>query len=212
MSSIIRLAVAGDGPALADIYRPAITESAISFELEPPDGVEMASRVARIIDRTPWLVYERDGDVIGYAYASPHRDRAAYQWSVEVSAYVHRDARRTGAARALYTSLFAALVVQGFRNSYAGITLPNAASVGLHTAVGFTPVGVYRGVGYKFGTWHDVGWFERPLAARIPDPPSPRMLRECRDDPSLVASLSAGLEAPRPPEAGVHMNARAARR
>ena len=193
MPTLIRLATASDGPALAEIYRPAITESAISFELEPPDGNEMATRVAKIIDRTPWLVLERDGAVIGYAYASPHRDRAAYQWSVEVSAYVHRDAWRTGAARAMYSSLFAVLVMQRFRNAYAGITLPNPASVGFHTAVGFTLVGVYRGVGYKFGAWHDVGWFERPLATRIPEPPPPRLLRDCRDDPAFASALSSGL-------------------
>lgn len=193
MPTLIRLAVASDGPALAEIYRPAVTDSAISFELEPPDDHEMAARVAKLIDRTPWLVLEREGSVLGYAYASPHRDRAAYQWSVEVSAYVHRDAHRLGVARALYTSLFAALVVQGFRNAYAGITLPNTASVGLHSALGFTMVGVYRGVGYKFGAWHDVGWFERELAPRIMEPPLPRALRDCRDDPALAAALSAGL-------------------
>ena len=147
MATLIRLAAPADGPALADIYRPAVTDFATSFELDPPDGAEMARRVARIVARTPWLVCERDGTVLGYAYASAHRDRPAYGWSVEVSAYVHGDARRLGVARALYTSLFAALVVQGFRNASAGVTLPNAPSVSLHTAVGFTPVGVYRGVG-----------------------------------------------------------------
>ena len=141
----------------------------------------MARRVARVLERTPWLVWESDGRVLGYAYASSHRDRAAYQWSVEVSAYVHVQARRIGVARMLYTSLFAALAVQGFRNAYAGITLPNPGSVGFHTAMGFTPIGVYRGIGYKHGAWHDVGWYERPLAPRDVDPPLPAPLPVCRD-------------------------------
>ena len=193
MSVLIRLAVPDDGPALADIYRPAVTDSSISFELEPPDGEEMARRVLRLLERTPWLVWESDGKVLGYAYASPHRDRAAYQWSVEVSAYVHAQARRLGVARTLYTSLFAALVVQGFRNAYAGITLPNPGSVGFHTAMGFTPIGIYRGIGYKHGAWHDVGWFERPLAPRGVDPPLPVPLSKCRDQEAFRNALDTGV-------------------
>ena len=191
---IIRLATPSDGPALAEIYRPAVTHAATSFELDPPDGAEMGRRVERVMEKAPWLVVERDGRVLGYAYASPHRDRAAYQWSVEISAYVHHDAHRLGIARALYTSLFDALVVQGFRNAYAGITLPNAASVGLHTAMGFTPVGVYRGIGYKQGAWHDVAWLERALAPRDATPAVPRPLAECRDDPAFVRAIQAGVE------------------
>jgi len=156
-STVIRIATPADGPALAEIYRPAVVDCPISFELEPPDGEEMARRTMKVLARTPWLVCESDGHVLGYAYGGTHRERAAYQWSVEVSAYVHPDAHRRGIGRALYTSLFAALVVQGYRNAYAGITLPNDASVALHTAVGFTPIGVYRGIGYKQGAWHDVG-------------------------------------------------------
>ena len=186
----IRLARPGDGPALAEIYRPAVADNATSFELDPPDGAEMARRAAKCMERTPWLVCERDGRVVGYAYGGMHRERAAYQWTAEVSAYVHRDYHKQGIGRALYTSLFAALVVQGYRNVVAGITLPNDASVALHQAVGFTPVGVYRGIGYKFGAWHDVLWLERELAPRILDPPLPRRLGECRDDPAFIAAVS----------------------
>lgn len=192
MTGLIRLATPADGSALAEIYRPAVADNSTSFELDPPDGAEMARRAAKCMERTPWLVYERDGRVVGYAYGGMHRDRAAYQWSVEVSAYVRHDFHKQGIGRTLYTSLFAALVVQGYRNAYAGITLPNDASVALHEAVGFTPVGVYRGIGYKFGAWHDVGWYERPLAPRVLDPPLPRPLAECRDEPAFVAALEAG--------------------
>lgn len=195
----IRLATAADGAALAAIYRPAVTETAISFELEPPDAAVMATRVAATLSRLPWIVCETPAGIAGYAYASPHRDRAAYQWSVEVSAYVRQDVRRAGAARALYASLFAILVVQGYRNAYAGITLPNDASVGLHRAVGFTSVGVYRGIGYKMGAWHDVGWFERPLAPRTADPPPPKLLPELTGAPELDEALSTGLSLLRAP-------------
>jgi phosphinothricin acetyltransferase len=102
-------------------------------------------------------------------------------------------AQRSGVARALYTSLFAVLVMQGFRNAYAGITLPNAASVRLHEAVGFTPVGIYRGVGYKFGAWHDVLWLERALAPRVVDPSLPTPLSAARNSPTFGQALSAGL-------------------
>ncbi|HET7458441.1 MAG TPA: arsinothricin resistance N-acetyltransferase ArsN1 family B [Gemmatimonadaceae bacterium] len=192
MPALIRLATADDGPALAAIYAPSVTARVTSFEVDAPDGAEMARRVERIMARTPWLVCAHDGAVVGYAYASAHRDRAAYQWSVDVSAYVRDDVHRAGVARSLYTSLFALLVVQGFRNAYAGITLPNAASVGLHEALGFTPVGVYRGVGYKFGAWHDVMWLERVIAPRIADPPAPTPLSDVPRD-ALDAALRTGL-------------------
>ncbi len=166
--------------------------SAISFELDPPDASEMARRVAATLDYTPWLVAEREGRVIGYAYAGRHRERPAYRWSVDVSVYVHPDAHRLGVARALYTSLFAVLVVQRFRNAYAGITLPNPPSVGLHISMGFIPVGVYRGVGYKNGAWHDTGWFERALAPRVVEPEPPRPLPECVSSDEFRPALAAG--------------------
>ena len=189
MPAVIRLARADDGPALAAIYRPAVADSVISFELDPPDGLEMGRRVLRTLVSTPWLVCEHDGGVHGYAYAGPHRERAAYRWSVDVSAYVHADARRTGVGRALYASLFAVLARQGYRNAFAGITLPNEASVALHAALGFAAVGVYHRVGYKLGAWHDVGWYERPLAPRMAEPPEPVPL------PALAAADGAGLAA-----------------
>jgi L-amino acid N-acyltransferase YncA len=190
---VIRLADRRDCDALAAIYRPAVTDGAISFEIEPPDAAAMAARVEKTLSRLPWIVYELDGVVAGYAYGSPYRDRPAYQWSVEVSAYVRQDVRRAGAGRALYTSLFAILALQGYRSAFAGITLPNEASVGLHRAMGFTPVGIYHGVGYKFGEWHDVGWFERPLAPRDSDPRAPVALPSLVDQASLHDALATGL-------------------
>jgi phosphinothricin acetyltransferase len=175
---MIRLAVPTDGARIAAIYAPAVSDRATSFELTPPDADEMARRLTTVLARTPWLVAEQVGAVVGYAYASMHRDRPAYQWSVEVSAYVDRTRHRTGQGRALYEALFRVLSAQGFVNAYAGITLPNPASVGFHQAMGFEEIGVYRGIGYKFGRWHDVMWLHRPLAARLPEMQPPRGLRE----------------------------------
>jgi phosphinothricin acetyltransferase len=194
MTTDIRLATDADGAALAAIYAPAVQGRSTSFELEPPDAAEMGRRVSALAGRTPWLVCVHRDEVVGYAYASAHRERAAYAWSVDVSAYVRDDVRRAGVGRALYTSLFAVLVLQGFRNAYAGVTLPNVASVKLHEAVGFTPVGVYREVGYKLGRWHDVAWFERPLAPRDVEPALPRPLPEIRNEsPAFTAAMAAGL-------------------
>jgi L-amino acid N-acyltransferase YncA len=193
MSTPIRLATPGDGAALAAIYAPAVAKQATSFELECPSAAEMGRRVGTIVQRTPWLVCEYRDAILGYAYAGPHRDRPAYQWSVDVSAYVSPEVHRRGVARALYLSLLAVLKLQGFRNAYAGIALPNPASVGLHAAMGFKRVGVYHGVGYKLGAWHDVAWFELALAERVTEPPPPRPLPELLPQPMFAAALAAGI-------------------
>jgi phosphinothricin acetyltransferase len=179
----IRLATTDDAAAIATIYAPFVTDSVISFEVEAPDAAEMAARIDHKLPRFPWLVAEEGGAVIGYAYAGLHRERAAYAWSVEVSVYVADTARRRGVARRLYETLFGLLRRQGFRTAYAGITLPNPASVGFHEAMGFTPVGVYRNVGWKHGRWHDVGWWELPLGDDAPAVPL-KGLDEI--DPTLV--------------------------
>jgi L-amino acid N-acyltransferase YncA len=159
----IRLARLEDAAAIAAIYRPYVEGSIISFELEPPSEAVMSERLARVLAKLPWLVCEQDGDLTGYAYASPHHDRAAYQWSVDVSVYLRRGLQRRGIGRALYSELFTLLVQQGYYTAFAGISLPNAASVGLHESFGFEPVGIYRNAGFKFDTWHDVGWWQKPL-------------------------------------------------
>jgi L-amino acid N-acyltransferase YncA len=189
---MIRLATPADGARLAEIYAPAVVGSGISFELQPPDGAEMARRVGYVTSRTPWLLCEHRGVVAGYAYAGRFRERAAYDWSVEVSAYVDAEHHRAGVARALYTSLFAALAVQGFHNAYAGVALPNEASVALHLAMGFTAVGTYRRVGFKLGRWRDVAWFERTIVPHVDVPLPPRLLPDVRAEAAFIAALSAG--------------------
>jgi phosphinothricin acetyltransferase len=174
MTVCIRSARPSDGDAVAAIYRPAVDGSVISFELEAPTADVMARRIVETTRAYPWLMCEVDGVVAGYAYASRHAERAAYRWTVNVSVYVASAFHRRGIGRGLYLSLFAILEAQGYRLACAGITLPNAASVGLHESMGFVPVGVYRRVGYKLGAWRDVGWWQRALAAddgRAPSEP-----------------------------------------
>jgi L-amino acid N-acyltransferase YncA len=159
-----------DAEPIASIYRPAVEDTAASFEESAPDAAEMARRIRAILPLTPWLVAVGDREqVVGYAYASPHRERAGYRWSVDVSAYVHADWRGRGVGRSLYDTLLPMLANQRFVNVYAGIALPNPASVALHESVGMRRIGVYQRVGYKFGAWHDVAWY----GVRIADPSTP---------------------------------------
>ena len=159
----IRPATPADAAAIAAIYAPYVRETAVSFEEIPPSPDEFAARLEKCRGRWQRLVAESDGNVVGYAYGSQHRERAAYRWSVEVTVYVARDQHRRGIGRALYEALLADLAGKGFCTAFAGVTLPNDASIGLHTGLGFTPIGVFRSVGWKFGRWHDVAWFQRTL-------------------------------------------------
>lgn len=193
MSATIRLATEHDADQITAIYAPIVRDTAISFEFEPPSADEMRQRIRLVLQQLPWLVLDRDGAVLGYAYASKHRERAAYQWSVDVSVYIHEVARRTGVGRALYTSLFAVLALQGYRNAYAGATLPNAGSVALHESLGFERVGVYRSVGYKAGVWHDVIWWQRPLQPRSDPPAPPISIDAVQRLPAWRAAIGAGL-------------------
>lgn len=169
----IRIATIEDGAAIAAIYEPIVRDTAISFETAPPSACEMAARIERTLKTHPWLAAEHAGELLGYAYAGPHRERAAYRWSVDASVYIAESGRRRGLARALYARLFELLAAQNFHAAYAGIVLPNEASVSFHEAMGFTPIGVYRQVGYKLGQWRDVGWWGRQLAKTATPPSEP---------------------------------------
>ena len=183
---LIRLASAADAAAVRHIYAPAVERTPVSFEVEVPPVAEMARRIVDHADEHPWLVAEDGSALLGYAYAGQFRTRAAYGWSVETSVYVAGGARRRGVGRTLYASLLSLLTAQGYHRAFAGITLPNPASVGLHEAMGFARLGVFREVGWKLGSWHDVGWWQRQLAAppRGAPPGPPRRLREL--DPAAV--------------------------
>lgn len=192
MKALIRLATEADGAGIAAIYAPFVADTPTSFELTPPDAATMTRRIIDTIPVFPWLVCESGGRIAGYAYASSHRARPAYQWSVDTSVYVDPAWHRHGVGRSLYRSLFAILVLQGYFNAYAGIALPNPASIGLHEAAGFRPVGVYREVGYKAGAWHDVGWWQLALQPKPASPQPPLWLDQVRTAPGWPAALGAG--------------------
>lgn len=155
------IATSDAGPCAA-IYAPFVTDSTISFELEAPDAAEMARRITDYGASHAWLVAELEGAVAGYAYGSPHRTRAAYASSCDVGIYVAPSAARQGVGRALYEALLPKLA-EKYHAAFAGIAMPNEASVALHEAFGFTHLGTYREVGTKFGQCHDVGWWQRLL-------------------------------------------------
>lgn len=174
----VRFATPADAPAILDIYGPYITGSTITFEYDVPTVAEFTERIRTIQQQLPYLVAEVDGKLLGYAYASRHRDRIAYQWSADTSVYVHPDGHRKGVARQLYTTLFDLLRRQGYYNAYAGITLPNVPSEAFHRSFGFEPVGVYAHVGYKFGAWHSVVWLQLSLQSHQLNPVPPISVRE----------------------------------
>jgi L-amino acid N-acyltransferase YncA len=170
----VRDAIEDDAPACAAIYAPYVRETAVSFEGEPPTPAQMAERIAASISTHAWVVLEDEDRVVGYAYGGPHKQRAAYRFSCEVSVYVEPGRRRTGSGRALYQALFQRLAARGYQTAVAGMTLPNEASTGLHQAMGFEPVGVYRRIGWKLGVWHDVAWVQRALGIEQDTPAEPR--------------------------------------
>jgi L-amino acid N-acyltransferase YncA len=160
----IRAATAADAEAVASIYAPIVHTTAISFETEAPSADQMRARIVATTRELPWLVGVDDaGAVNGYVYAARHRERAAYRWSVDTTAYVRADSRGQGVGRRLYLALFEELMALGYFQAFAGIALPNAASVALHESVGFAPIGIYRSVGFKHGAWRDVGWWQKTL-------------------------------------------------
>lgn len=172
MDLLVRPAQPGDAAALAEIYAPSVLQRPTSFELKAPEAAEMAARIARITTAWPWLVAETEGAVVGYCYAGPYAEREAYRWSVTTTTYVREGWQRRGIGRAMYTQLFEILRRQGAVTAFAGITLPNDGSVGLHRAMGFEPVGVYANAGFKLGRWWDVAWYglslRRPARDEVP--------------------------------------------
>ncbi|HYH04658.1 MAG TPA: GNAT family N-acetyltransferase [Bacillota bacterium] len=186
----IRLATVADSGAMLEIYAPYVRETVISFEYDPPTLLDFSNRVANILEHYPWLVAEIDGVIVGYAYASRYSERAAYQWSVDASVYIHSGYHRQKIASTLYSCLFDLLKLQGFYNVYAGITLSNTTSEQFHTSFGFTRVGVFHHVGYKFGQWHDVQWMERSLSEYHSAPSKPQSLAAIIDTPQFIAILN----------------------
>jgi phosphinothricin acetyltransferase len=167
----VRLAVTQDAGEILEIYAPSILTASISFETELPSIEEMQKRIETILQKYPWIVCEVDGKMAGYVYASKYRDREAYQWSCECTAYIHEQFKGKGIGKALYQLLFQLLKLQGFRTVYAVITLPNDASVGIHEKCGFEKFAEYENVGYKFNNWHTVGWWKLQINYDLNPPP-----------------------------------------
>lgn len=175
----IRLAEPADAAALAAIYAPYVTDTAVSFETEPPSDAEMRARIAGSGGLYPWLAAcDESAKVMGYASASAFRTRPAYRFAVETSVYLAADAVGRGIGRQLYEVLLRTLEAQGFTQAIGAISLPNPASVALHEAMGFVHAGTYEQVGWKLGRWHSVGLWQRPLAPLSDDPPPVRPVAE----------------------------------
>jgi len=169
----LRLADPADASAIREIYAPHVTESAVSFETEVPSAETMAQRIRERMPTHPWLVAEIGGELVGYAYAGPHRERAAYAWSCEVTAYVATHAHGRGIGKRLYAALCTLLKMQQYVNAFGIVTLPNQASVALHEACGFRRAATFVHAGYKCGAWHDVGWWQRELQPASSAPSRP---------------------------------------
>jgi len=185
--AIIRLATEEDAKGILDIYAPYIENTSFTFETETPTIDAFKERIKTYLINWPWLVWEVDGKIAGYAYATRHRERAAYQWCTEASVYIHDDHQRSGIARALYTALFEILEKQGFRNVYAVINLPNEKSVAFHESCGFVYFATYEKVGYKLGRWKNVGWWKLQLNEYNMEPEPPIPFSEM--DQSFLAEL-----------------------
>jgi phosphinothricin acetyltransferase len=161
----IRPAAPADAAGCAAVYAPYVTDSCISFEYEPPSPAEFARRITA---SHAWLVAEEDGAIVGYAYGSRHRERAAYDWAADVAIYTAATHQGRGMGRALYAALIGMLRERGLRILCAGVAQPNAASDALHRSLGFEEVGVYRRIGWKGGRWHDVRWWQIHLGDDAP--------------------------------------------
>lgn len=191
MNAIIRLATVADAAAICAIYGP-FCDTPVTFEEVAPTEPEMRQRIEKVTAQYPWLVCERAGLVVGYAYASGHRERAAYRWAVEVAAYVAASDRGRGVGRALYTALTRLLAAQGYYRAFGLISLPNPASIALHEAVGFKPKTVFANIGYKSGGWRDVGWWELAIQSPSGPPGEPLGIRSLVGGEVWREAIAAG--------------------
>jgi len=171
--ALVRLAAPSDAPSMLGIYAPFVRDTAFTFETEVPSITDFSQRIEKGLQRFPWVVCEINGVLAVYAYASAHRERAAYQWSCESSVYLREDFRGRRIGQELYAVVFSILKLQGLKTVYAGITMPNEASERMHARCGFEHFATYENVGYKLNAWQKVGWWRLPLGdyERNPAPP-----------------------------------------
>ncbi|HEY6502815.1 MAG TPA: GNAT family N-acetyltransferase [Chitinophagaceae bacterium] len=179
---MIRIAQPADAEAILAIYAPYVLSTSLTFETEVPSLDVFAERITSYLQHWPWLVCEKDGKIAGYAYSSKYRERVGYQWCVECSVYIHDDFMRKGVGKDLYTALFEILKLQGYRNVYAVINLPNERSVQFHEDCGFKWFATYENVGYKLGKWKTVGWWQLIINEYSDEPVPPRKFSELDKD------------------------------
>ncbi len=192
----LRLITLKDAKATLDIYAPYVQQTAVSFEYDVPSLQEWERRINAYTKDCPWLVCEHRGRIIGYAYASKHRDRTAYAWSADAAIYLSETFHGRGVAAALYETLFVLLKLQGYVNVLAGITIPNNKSENFHLKMGFQEVGIYRKIGYKFGTWHDTRWLQHVLAEHPSNPEKPKSFLDVQNTTelrSIIQNANAAL-------------------
>ncbi len=168
-----RLAVPEDAAQMLDIYSRYVTETAVTFEYDVPTVTEFENRIRKISERFPWIVCETDGRIVGYAYASEYRERAAFRWSCELSVYVADVFQRHGIGKVLYRVLLDVLRLQGYRTAVACVTYPNAVSDAFHRGLGFEYTGLFPNVGYKLGRWWGISWYQFALTGYSSFPASP---------------------------------------
>lgn len=190
MAALIRFAQPTDAGGILAIYAPYCESTCVSFEIVAPTIEQMQQRINHVTVGYPWLIGEIDGEIAGYVYASRHRERAAYRWSVDVAVYVAAQHQRRRLGRILYSTLFSILREQGYFKAFAGISLPNPASVRLHERMGFRQTAHFPGVGYKFGRWLDVGWWQLDLQREGPDPADPHPFSAIRDSAAVATAMA----------------------
>jgi len=159
----IRLVTLADAPELVRIYAPYVKKTAITFEYNVPTTEEFKGRIEKTLQRFPYLVAEENGQVLAYAYASTYYARTAYNWTTELSIYLHEDARGRGLGSQLYDALEEELEQRGFLRFLACIAVPNEASIAMHEKRGYVQVAHFPKVGYKFEQWHDIVWMQKTL-------------------------------------------------
>ena len=157
----IRMAVPEDAGTLLKIYEPYVKNTCITFEYQVPSVEEFTQRIRETLKKYPYLIAEQNGEILGYAYASPFKGRPAYDWAVETTVYLKVNVRGNGIGRQLYTALEDILRRQNITNANACITYPNPESIGFHEKMGYRTVGHFTKCGYKGGHWLDVVWMEK---------------------------------------------------
>ncbi|MBC8532342.1 GNAT family N-acetyltransferase [Gehongia tenuis] len=191
MTARIRWVKPEDAARIREIYAPYVLHTPVTFECSVPSVQEFEERIAHTMERYPYLVFEMDGRVEGYAYASSFHTRQAYQWDAETSIYVNLDMQRGGVGRALYEALLFLLREQGYCNAYACLGLPNEQSERFHRSLGFSSVGIFQRAGFKNGQWHDVLWMEKNL--RLCEHPAPPVPADKLEDPIRDEALCRGV-------------------